>query len=74
MIVIAPIMKEWKEDVLEVATDRFERRLTQETSALRIDMAQMQTSLVRWMFVFWLGQLGVTLTVVGMILNAVNLL
>ena len=65
---------EWKNDVLEVAADRFERRLTEETSAMRVEMARMQTSLIRWMFVFWLGQIGVTLAVVGVVLRAVNLL
>ena len=71
---LAPVMQEWKEHVLEIAADRSELRLTQETSGLRIQMAQMHTSLIRWMFVFWLGQLGVTLTVIGIILNALDLL
>jgi hypothetical protein len=61
---------EWKKDVLESATDRFERRLTEETGKLRVDMSRMETRLIRWMFAFWLGQLGITLTVVGMILRA----
>lgn len=71
---LAPVMQEWKEHVLEIAADRSELRLTQETSGLRVQMAQMHTSLIRWMFVFWLGQLGVTLTVIGIILNALDLL
>jgi hypothetical protein len=57
---------EWKKDVLESAADRFERRLTEETGTLRVEMARMETRLIRWMFVFWLGQIGVTLTVVAM--------
>lgn len=61
---------EWKKDVLESAADRFERRLTDETGKLRIDMSRMEVRLIRWMFVFWIGQLGVTLTVVMMILRA----
>ena len=61
---------EWKRDVLESAADRFERRLSEETGNLRVDMARMETRLIRWMFVFWLGQIGVTLTVVGIILRA----
>ena len=66
------VFAEWKKDVLESAADRFERRLSEETGNLRVDMARMETRLVRWMFVFWLGQLGVTLTVVGVILRAVD--
>jgi len=65
---------EWKKDVLEIAADRFERRLSEETGMLRVEMARMQTSLVRWMFVFWLGQLAVTLSVVAVVLRAVDLL
>jgi hypothetical protein len=61
---------EWKKDVLESATDRFERRLTEETGKLRVDMSRMETRLIRWMFAFWLGQLGITLTAAGMILRA----
>ena len=71
---LAPVMQEWKEHVLEIAADRSELRLAQETSGLRVQMSQMHASLIRWMFVFWLGQLGVTLTVIGIILNAVDLL
>jgi hypothetical protein len=67
-------LMEWKKDVLESAADRFERRLTEESGTLRVDMARMETRLIRWMFVFWLGQLGVTLTGVAMILRAVKLL
>lgn len=61
---------DWKKDVLETAADRFERRLTEETGKLRVAMARMETRLIAWMFVFWIGQLGVTLGVVAMILRA----
>ena len=50
---------EWKKDVLESAADRFECRLTDETGKLRVEMARMETRLIAWMFVFWLGQIGV---------------
>ena len=70
ILVLNLTLLEWKKDVLEASSDRFERRLTEETGKLRVDMAGMETRLVRWMFVFWLGQLGVTLTVVAMILRA----
>ena len=51
-------LMEWKRDVLESASDRFERRLTEETGMLRVEMARMEVRLIRWMFVFWLGQLA----------------
>jgi hypothetical protein len=65
---------DWKEDVLDTASDRFERRLSEGVVGLRVEMAQMHTSLLRWMFVFWIGQLMTMLSVVAMILRAVNLL
>ena len=34
-------------DVLEIAEDRFEKRL-----------AQVETSIIRWMFIFWVGQVA----------------
>ena len=62
------------------ATDRFERRLTQEVSAMRIemyqqltgvrqDMAAMQVNLLRWSFLFWIGHIAVTLSVMGYMLG-----
>ena len=65
--------RNWKEEVLETACDRFERRLSEEVGGLRIEMAQMHVSLVRWMFVFWIGQLAATISIVAVILRAVNL-
>ena len=53
---------EWKNDVLESATERFERRLTEETGMLRVEMARMETRLIAWMFVLWLGQIGALAT------------
>ncbi len=35
----------WREDVLSVATERFERRLTEEISGLRVEMANGFASL-----------------------------
>ena len=36
-----------KEHILEVSEERFEKRL-----------AQVETRLIRWMFIFWVGQIG----------------
>jgi hypothetical protein len=63
--------KDWSEQVLSVATDRFERRLTEEVSALRVDLskelheglnsvrqeiATTRVDMLKWSFVFWIGQ------------------
>jgi hypothetical protein len=82
---------DWKKDVLETAADRFERRLTEESAALRLemgntradlkndiwqlrsDMAHLHTSLIKWMFAFWIGQLAFTVAIVGILLRALRL-
>ena len=63
----------WSEHVLSVAADRFERRLTGELSNLRIElkaefhqglaavrqeMANLRAELLKWSFLFWVGQLA----------------
>jgi hypothetical protein len=45
--------REWKTDVLETASDRFERRLTEEISSVRVEIAAMRVSILRWMFALW---------------------
>lgn len=53
----------------QMATDRFERRLTEEITALRIEMHQgfaslrqenatTRVELLKWSFLFWAGQLA----------------
>ncbi len=77
-------------DVIEIAADRFERRLAQEIAVLRAelgglradmgseigklrselhaeigklraDMGAFEGRITRWMFVFWIGQIGALL-------------
>ena len=50
---------------LELAEERFEKRLAQldakiETSAAKMDakIEQSRANLIQWMFVFWVGQVG----------------
>jgi hypothetical protein len=77
--------REWKEDVLETACERFERRLSEEIGAVRLEMAnlrvdttqqmaRMHTSLLRWMFVFWIGQLMTAIGIVITVLRVAKLL
>lgn len=72
---------EWRKAVLETATDRFERRLTEEIGAVRLEIAAMRVeiareiaagrlSLIRWMFGFFIANLSVMLSLIGMILRA----
>jgi hypothetical protein len=48
-----------KKAVVEVVEERFERRLTEEIGKLRTDMADLRANLIQWMFLFWIGQIGV---------------
>jgi hypothetical protein len=58
---------EWKQDVLEAAGDKFERRLSEESSLIRLELAAMRVSIVRWMFAFWIANLTATLTIIEML-------
>lgn len=71
---------EWSDEVLNTTTERFERRLTEGLSALRVEMhegfggvrcevavslaavrqelAQVRVELLKWSFLFWVGQLA----------------
>ena len=71
----------WADAVLTQCTERFERRLIEETSKLRLEMhdgfamlrQEMKDSrfdLLKWAFVFWVGQLVSVTVVVGMLLRA----
>ncbi len=59
-------------DVIEIAASRFERRLAEELGvlraemgseigALRAEMGAFEGRITRWMFVFWIGQIGALL-------------
>jgi hypothetical protein len=65
----------WKEQVLETTADRFERRLAQEMSAVRIEIADSRLSVIRWMAGLLLAQAGVIIgTVFAMMTFLVNAL
>jgi hypothetical protein len=55
-----------KKSVIEFVEERFERRLAEEMgkmreemSKMRVEMADLRANLVQWMFLFWIGQIGV---------------
>lgn len=79
--------KDWTEQVLNVATERFERRLTQEIAALRVELmrelhaglaavrqeiAAVRVELIRWSFVFWIGQIAAMIGVLAFMLRHVE--
>ena len=66
---------QWKEQVLETTADRFERRLAQEMSVVRIEIADSRLSIIRWMAGLLLAQAGVIIgTVFAMMTFLVNAL
>src|ERR1043165_7983028 len=62
--------RDWSDDVLTAAADRFECRLISEMAALRKDfndglttvrqeLSTTRAEYLKWSFLFWLGQVGV---------------
>ena len=65
-------MAEWSERVLSLATERFERRLTQEVSSLRVELAQMESRLMKWSFLFWAGQVAAMAGLLAFMLRGIG--
>ncbi len=101
--------RQWKDDVLAIAGERFERRLAEEIGALRIDMAkefaalrvdmakefaavrsemaaefasvrretavglaQSHANLLKWSFLFWVGQVAAMGAMMAFLLNTIG--
>jgi hypothetical protein len=47
-----------KDTTLEVAESSFEKRLAEEIGSVRVEIARTKSKLIRWMFIFWVGQVG----------------
>jgi hypothetical protein len=73
--------KQWGERVLATATDRFEVRLTQETGllrrelhaafeTLRTDINATKVEILRWSFLFWIGQVAAIAALISLMLRA----
>jgi len=45
----------YKEDIIELAEQRFEKRL----GKLDVKIERVRADLIKWMFIFWVGQVGV---------------
>ena len=68
----AEVAREFVQVRAEIAAARAEN--ANEFAAVRVDMARMNAGLLRWMFVFWIGQLMTVLSIVAMVLRVANLL
>src|SRR5437867_2913548 len=61
--------KAWSEHVLNLAVERFERRLAEEIATLRVAIVQEihagRVEIFKWSFLFWVGQLAATAALLG---------
>ena len=64
---------QWREQVLETTTDRFERRVAQEMATVRIEIAVSRLSTIRWVAGLLIAHAGVVIgTVFAMMTFLVN--
>jgi len=63
----------WSERVLSLSVERFERRLAQELADLRValvrEIHEGKSETLKWVFLFWAGQLAATVAVIGFMLR-----
>ena len=54
---------EWRDEAMNLVIDRFERRLTEQISGLRIDIVRElhegRVEIIKWSFLFWISQVTV---------------
>ena len=84
--------RRWKDEVLALAGEKFDRRLSEEIGALRLDMAkdfaamrvecakefaavrdemaETRFTMLKWAFVFWVGQLVAMTGIMTLLLRA----
>ncbi|MBO8130785.1 MAG: hypothetical protein H0Z29_04600 [Candidatus Marinimicrobia bacterium] len=53
--------KETKNDVINFAEEKFEKRLSEELAKVKIEIAEVKSEIIKWMFIFWIGQIGAIL-------------
>ena len=72
--------RDWSEQVLTIAGERFERRLAEEASKLRVEISTLgavlrqeiakdRFELLKWMFLFWVSQLAAMSAIMSFLLR-----
>jgi hypothetical protein len=72
--------RDWSKQVLTLAANGFERRLGEEVANLRVEVAALASAirqeiakhrfeLLKWMFVFWVGQIAAVSAILGFVLR-----
>jgi len=73
---------QWRDEVLTLAVERFERRLSEQMSALRVELAQAiagvrqeiatgRVEYIRWSFLFWVGQVAAVAALLAVMLRTI---
>jgi len=52
---------EQKNGIPQFVEEKFERRLSEEISKLAQSISETKADLIKWMFIFWVGQVAVIL-------------
>jgi len=63
---------DWSDNVLSVAGDRFGRTLAEETGRLRVEIANLRADLLKWSFLFWVGQVAAMAGLLAFMLRTVG--
>ena len=54
-----------KESTLNTASERFEKRLAE----IKVDISNAKTEMIKWMFIFWIGQIVVLFGIIAVFLR-----
>jgi hypothetical protein len=57
---------------LAEASASFDRKLAEEASKLRLDMAALKFDLLKWNFLFWIGQLAAFTAILSVMLRGLR--
>ena len=65
---------DWSDRVLNIAVERFERRLAEELATFRVAMVREihegRVEMIRWAFVFWVGQMMAVMALLTFVLRS----
>ena len=63
--------RQWSDQVLSLAVERFERRLAEEMGKVRAEIANTRVELLKWSFLFWVGQVAAMAGLLAFMLRGV---
>ena len=60
------ISKSASENTVLTVEEKFERRLTEEISKVNAKIAETKADIIKWMFIFWAGQIGLLVAILSL--------